>query len=135
MGFFYYRNRILLNPSSPITKLLIVERHDTLSEEHAGYEKTLHMLKRIVTWRGIKDSVRENVRECETFQRAKYECIHLAALLQPFPIPNQVWEEISMDFIEGLPRSMGKSTILVVVDRLSKFAHSFLPLTHLLQNQ
>ncbi|GKD53162.1 ty3-gypsy retrotransposon protein [Tanacetum coccineum] len=41
-------------------------------------------------------------------------------------IPNQVWEEISMDFITNLPTSNGKSTIWVIVDRLTKFAH-FLP--------
>ena len=34
-----------------------------------------------------------------------------------------------MDFIEGLLKSKGRDTILIVVDRLSKYAH-FLPLSH-----
>jgi hypothetical protein len=44
-------------------------------------------------------------------------------LLHPLHIPEQKWEEISMDFIEGLPMSDGKEKIFVVVDRLTKYAH------------
>jgi hypothetical protein len=44
-------------------------------------------------------------------------------LLHPLHIPNQKWEEISMDFIEGLPISDGKYKILVAIDKLTKYAH------------
>ena len=50
-------------------------------------------------------------------------------LLQPSPIPEQAWTHISMNFVEGLPKSEGKDYILVVVDRLTKYAY-FLSLTH-----
>lgn len=66
---------------------------------------------------------------CDICQRCKHETVALPGLLQPLPTPDQAWEDVSMDFIEGLPKSEGKDTILVIVDRLTKFAH-FMSLTH-----
>jgi len=119
-GLIYYKGRILISPNSPLTQLLISEHHDTPQGGYSGYEKTLQRLKRIVYWRG-----QQYIRDCDTCQRSKYENLTPAGLMQPLSVPRQVWEEVTMDFIDCLPKSLGKSGIWVVVDRLTKFAHSF----------
>jgi hypothetical protein len=40
-----------------------------------------------------------------------------------------VWSDIAMDCIEARPMVSGKSVILTVVDRFSKYVH-FIPLDH-----
>ena len=67
--------------------------------------------------------------ECLVFQQNKVETIKTLGLLQHLSIPSQCWEEVSMEFITGLPKSEGKSVIMVVVDRLTKYAH-FCTLSH-----
>ena len=59
----------------------------------------------------------------------KVETVKAPSLLQPLEIPCQCWEEVSMDFIIGLPKSKGKIVIMVVVDRLTKYA-PFCALSH-----
>jgi hypothetical protein len=77
----------------------------------------------------MKKSVQEYVSMCEVCLKAKTEHTKLPGLLYPLPIPTQAWDIISMDFVEGLPQSKNKDTILVVIDKFTKYAH-FLPLSH-----
>jgi hypothetical protein len=49
--------------------------------------------------------------------------------LQPLPVPTDTWEVVTMDFIEGLPKSAGANCILVVIDKFTCFGH-FIALPH-----
>lgn len=80
-------------------------------------------------WESIKSDVQAFVSACDVCQRNKSEALSSAGLLQPFLVPTQVWEDISLDFIDGLPMSAGKNYIMVVVDRLTKYGH-FVSLGH-----
>jgi hypothetical protein len=97
------------------------------------YEKEmmaiLHALKMDFFWDGLKTDVQRFVAECLVCQQNKMETIETTGLLQPLAIPSQHWEEVSMDFITGLPKSEGKSVIMVIVDRLTKYSH-FCALSH-----
>lgn len=86
-------------------------------------------VRRIFHWPRIKLEIKVLVQACDICKRCKLETIAYPGLLQPLPIPEQAWSSVSMDFIEGLPKLEGNDNILVVVDRLTKFAH-FIGLTH-----
>ena len=75
----------------------------------------------------MKREIARYVSECDTCQRVKASHLKLASTLQPLPIPSWKWEDISMDFIVGLPTTSQKhDSIWVIVDRLTKSAH-FIP--------
>jgi hypothetical protein len=96
----------------------IFRNHNYLS----GGEEVLLLAK-------FKKSVEQFVSECPICHGAKTKHYHYTGLLAPLPIPQLALSFISMDFVEGLPKSGTKNTILVVVNRLTKYAH-FIALSH-----
>ena len=77
----------------------------------------------------MKLDVENFVKQCQICQQAKHEHTHPARLLQQLPIPQGAWQDLSMDFVEGLLTSENSNAILVVVDWFSKYSH-FIPLKH-----
>jgi transposase InsO family protein len=74
-------------------------------------------------WKRQQKHVRQYVSECHVCQRNKHENVASPGLLQPLPISIAPFIDISMDFVEGLPKLEGKDVIMVIVDRFSKYAH------------
>nr|GEY39321.1 hypothetical protein [Tanacetum cinerariifolium] len=96
---------------------------------HPRVKVTTHKICLSLYWKGLKKQVKQYVRECLVCQKFKPDLAAYPGLLQPIPIPQNIWSSISMDFIEGFPNSQGKNVIFVVVDRLRKYAH-FIALSH-----
>jgi len=128
-GLLHYKNRVVIAPNSDIIQQLLREFHDSPLGGHLGVLRTYKRLAQQFYWPSMARIVKEYVASCDVCQRVKSDTLSLAGLLQPLPVPCQVWDDITMDFIEGLPQSGRKNTIFVVVDRLSKSAH-FLALAH-----
>eukprot|EP00261_Vitis_vinifera_P023282 XP_010655166.1 PREDICTED: uncharacterized protein LOC104880390 [Vitis vinifera] len=128
-GLLFYKGKVVVPADHSLRAKLLYEVHDSKVGGHSGILRTYRRLQQQFYWPKMHKAVQKYVQKCEVCQRIKPETKAPAGLLQPLPIPAQVWEDITLDFIEGLPTSHGKDTILVVVDRLSKFAH-FIPLTH-----
>jgi hypothetical protein len=75
----------------------------------------------------MKIEIARYVAKCDTCRRVKAIHMKTAGPLQSLPIPTRKWEDISMDFVVGLPRiAKGFDSIWVIIDRLTKIAH-FLP--------
>ena len=93
---------------------------------HFGAKKTKNMLTDHFFWPKMRRDVERYVQRCETCHKAKSR-LNPHGLYTPLPIPTIPWEDISMDFVLGLPRTKkGRDSIFVVVDRFSKMAH-FIP--------
>jgi hypothetical protein len=125
----WYKDRLYLCKNSQLKQKVLLELHTSLVGGHSGFLKTYHRVKKDFFWDGLKTDVQRFVAECLVCQQNKLETIKAPGLLQPLSIPSQRWEEVSMDFITGLPKSKGKSVIMVIVDRLTKYAH-FCALSH-----
>ena len=98
------------------------EGHDSAWAGHPGQKRTLALLEASYYWPRLRDDVEAYVRTCLVCQQDKVETKVPGGLLEPLPIAEKPWDSVTMDFITCLPNSEGFGTIMVVVDRFSKYA-------------
>jgi hypothetical protein len=104
-GLIRNDNLIWIAHNSALQTKLIQAFHLSAMGGHSGVAATYHRLKRQFHWKGMKKDVDNYIKQCSICQHAKHSNTHPVGLLQPLPIPAGVWKDLSMDFIEGLPKS------------------------------
>ncbi|KAL2243479.1 UNVERIFIED_CONTAM: Retrovirus-related Pol polyprotein from transposon 17.6, partial [Sesamum indicum] len=122
-------SKLCVGSQGKLREKIIQTMHDSALGGHFDITGTIQRLQMLFFWPTIKEEVSTWVKECEVCQREKSENKAYPGLLQPLPIPEQAWSCITMDFIEGLPKSDGKKIIFVIVDRLTKYSY-FIALKH-----
>lgn len=126
-GLLYWKDRLVIPSDDGTIQMILQEFHSSPIGGHAGITRTLARVKAQFYWPKMQEHIKAFVHKCLICQQAKVSNTLPAGLLQPLPITHQVWEDVAMDFIMGLPTSFGLSVIMVVIDRLTKYAH-FVPL-------
>ncbi|GJY39717.1 putative nucleotidyltransferase, ribonuclease H [Tanacetum coccineum] len=127
-GILWQGTKLCVPEDPALREVLMTEAHSSPFSIHPGSTKMYHDLKQHFWWSGMKRDVATFVSKCLVCQQVKIEHQRASGLLQPLEIPVWKWDEISMDFVTGLPRTQRKhDAIWVVVDRLTKTAH-FLPI-------
>nr|GFA01480.1 retrotransposon protein, putative, Ty3-gypsy subclass [Tanacetum cinerariifolium] len=120
-GVIWYGNRLCVPDVSSLREAVLSEAHSSPFSIHPGSTKMYRDLKQNFWWNGMKQDVARFVAKCLTCQQVKIEHQRVSGLLQPLDILTWKWDQISMDFVTGLPRTFKKNdAIWVVVDRLTK---------------
>jgi len=128
-GIMRYKGRICLGGHKEAHQAILLALHSSGLGGHSGITATYQKVKALFAWQGTKDDIKKYVNARQVCFQAKPKHCKLPRLLQPLHIPPQVWHTVSLNFIEGLPKSKAFNTILVVFDKFSKYPH-FIPMAH-----
>ncbi|KAI9190995.1 hypothetical protein LWI28_001909 [Acer negundo] len=120
---------IYIGCNGSLREKLIEEAHFSAIRGHMRIKDTLKRLPQFFYWGSMNKDAISKVSGCPVCQKCKSEHVKSSSLLQPIHIATLQWQDIAMDFVEGLPTSLGKESILVVINMFTKYAH-FLTLTH-----
>nr|GEV47860.1 putative reverse transcriptase domain-containing protein [Tanacetum cinerariifolium] len=126
-GIRYHDKRIWLPLHGGLRDLIMHESHKSKYSIHPGSTKIYQDLRKLYWWPNMKADIATYVSQCLTCAKVKAEHLKPSGLLQQPKIPEWKWENVTMDFLTGLPRTpCGYDSIWVIVDRLTKSTH-FLP--------
>jgi hypothetical protein len=105
-GIVWFNNRIVVPKDMGVRQQILDEAHLSRYSIHPKRTKMYQDLKQHYWWTKMKVEIARYVEECDTCRRVKAVHMKAAGPLQSLPVPTWKWEDISMDFIVGLPRTV-----------------------------
>jgi hypothetical protein len=99
----WFNNHIVVPKNHQLRKQILDEAHLSKFSIHPGSTKMYQDLRQNFWWTRMKREIAKYVSECDTCQRIKASHLKVSGTLQPLSILSWRWEDISMDFIIGLP--------------------------------
>lgn len=117
-------NRLYIPRLNDLQRLLMKEC-DTPWAGHNGWQRTYALLKRVTTGWAFR-TMWCNLLRLVLYVSMTVKWAKLAGLLEPLPVPSRLWENMFLDLITRPPKLGEFDTILVIVDKLSKYA-PFIP--------
>lgn len=116
---YRHEGRIAVPNDDNIKRQILQLCHD--EQAHIGENKTLAAVGMRFWWPKWQQDVRSYVKECATCQRAKTSTQKPHGRMLPIAVPSRNGQVITMDMMGPLNPSNGKTAILVVVDKRSKW--------------
>ena len=116
--------RVVIPDDTNCKNKILKELHSVPFSRHPGVQITLARIGRGFYWKGQTGDVRIFVESCPVCQVEKSDHTLMRDHLQSTEIPEEKWQQVSIDFITDLPEtSSGVDSIMTVIDKATRMTH------------
>jgi hypothetical protein len=118
-GLLYYLGKLFI--PTPVRIDLLHDHHSVAQAGHLGFQKTLNRLLPLYYWPTMRKDCYNFVKICDPCQRSKKSNQPTRTILKPLPVPIERFHTVQMDFFPTPRDSAGYNSVMIIVDKLTKF--------------
>ena len=119
-GIVYMEGRIYVSNNKKTREKILMENHNSVNVRYPGQQRMLELIEQNYWWPELKKYIKKYIQGYFKCQQNKVQHQKKAEELHPLEIPQEPWQEISIDIIRPLPRPNRMDIIVVIVDRFTK---------------